>query len=311
MAPPPPRIMAGMAGLAARNMVSTLTCMTRRQFSWVSSRTDPRLPIPTLLSRKSSRPNRSRAVWTIPAQSSARVTSAWSARPSPPWSLIMRAVCSASSISRSTTMTRAPARARRMAAARPLPMPVRAAPAPVTMATFPLSPQSSGTSRLEAMGSLAIPNQFGLSVRPARVDVRREPVRPSGWPGGGVCAEGHRGARPEGGRLRQARRGLDVAEPAEGRVHVRDEVLDRLQREILGAPAFHATEGVDPAAGLGQRHADQIAPALARAPGEGDERPERGEVTRAVVHDLGGQVVRPVRADGEPVPVRHSPDGLD
>src|SRR5256885_878420 len=47
---------------------------------------------------------------------------------------------------RSTTAARAPALANRIAAARPLPMPSPAAPPPVTMATLPSSPQSSGTS---------------------------------------------------------------------------------------------------------------------------------------------------------------------
>src|SRR5712692_10839139 len=302
MAPPPPRIMAGMACLAARNMVSTLTCMTRRQFSWVSSTTDPRLPMPTLLSRRSRRPKRSSAVLTMPAQSSARVTSARSATASPPWSLIMRTVCSARSISRSTTMTRAPARARRMAAARPLPMPVRAAPAPVTIATFPLSPQSSGTSRLEAMDSLTITGSSGRATWG---------LCRSGRPGGRMRAERHRRARPEGGCLRQPGSGLDVAKPAERRVHVRDEILDRLQREIAGAPAVDAPEGIDPAPGLGQRHADEVAAALARAAGERDERAEGGEISRAVVHDLSGQVLRPIGAHGKAVLVGHAAHGLD
>src|SRR5258705_476656 len=95
MAPPPPRAMAGIACLAARNIVSTLTCMTRRQFSWLSSTTDPRLPMPTLLSRKSRRPKRSVAAFTTIAQSSSRVMSAASATASPPCSLIITTVCSA------------------------------------------------------------------------------------------------------------------------------------------------------------------------------------------------------------------------
>src|SRR5712692_11776691 len=124
-------------------------------------------------------------------------------------------------------------------------------------------------------------------------------------------AERHGGARPEGGRFRQARGGLDVAEPAERRVHVRDEVLDGLQREIVCPPAFHAAETIHPAAGLSQRYANQIAPALTRTASQGDERSEGGEISRAVVHDLSGQVLRPIGADGEPVFVRHPADGLD
>ena len=49
-------IIAGMACLDSRNIVSTLTCMTRRNSSGFSSTTLPRLPMPILLSRKSSRP---------------------------------------------------------------------------------------------------------------------------------------------------------------------------------------------------------------------------------------------------------------
>src|SRR5947207_5134183 len=59
MAPPPAvSFMAGMACREAMNMLSTLTCMTRRQSCGAISTTLPRPPIPTLLSRQSSRPNR-------------------------------------------------------------------------------------------------------------------------------------------------------------------------------------------------------------------------------------------------------------
>src|ERR1700716_1673398 len=54
-------IMAGRACFESRNMVSTLTCITRRYSSGFSSTTLPRLPMPTLLSRKSSRPQRATA----------------------------------------------------------------------------------------------------------------------------------------------------------------------------------------------------------------------------------------------------------
>ena len=57
MAPPlAVRIISGITALEARNMVSTLTCITRRQVSGFSSTTLPLLPIPTLLTRKSRRP---------------------------------------------------------------------------------------------------------------------------------------------------------------------------------------------------------------------------------------------------------------
>jgi len=68
--------MAGIAYLAARNIGSTLTCMTCRQFSGVSSTTEPRLPMPTLLSRKSSRPKRSSAAVTMSRACAGSVRSA-------------------------------------------------------------------------------------------------------------------------------------------------------------------------------------------------------------------------------------------
>ena len=43
--------------------------------------------------------------------------------------------------------------------------------------------------------------------------------------------------------------------------------------------------------GLGQRYAHQVAAAFARATGERDLRAERGEVARAVIHHLRGQVL--------------------
>src|SRR5712691_8832042 len=147
MAPPPVRRMAGIACLDARNIVSTFTCMTRRQLSSLSSTTEPRLPMPTLLSRRSRRPKRSRAASTMAAQSRVRVRSASTAMASPGSPAMIFTVCSASASSRSTTTTRAPALASRMAAARPLPMPSPAAPPPVTIATLPASPQSSRVSR--------------------------------------------------------------------------------------------------------------------------------------------------------------------
>ena len=59
MAPPlAVAIIAGIAYFDSRNMLSTLTCITLRYCSGFSSTTLPRLPMPTLLSRKSSRPKR-------------------------------------------------------------------------------------------------------------------------------------------------------------------------------------------------------------------------------------------------------------
>src|SRR5450631_2938621 len=72
-------IMAGMAYFDSRNMLSTLTCITRRYCSGFSSTTLPRLPMPTLLSRKSSRPQRSTADSTSRLHSVSLVTSQASA----------------------------------------------------------------------------------------------------------------------------------------------------------------------------------------------------------------------------------------
>src|SRR6266571_3434938 len=166
IAPPPTRRIAGIACLAVRNIESTLTRISRRQLSSDSSSTEPRLPMPTLLSRKSRRPNRSTAVATIIAQSAARVTSASSAIAVPPDASIISTVRLARARSRSTTTTRAPARARRIAAARPLPIPSPAAPPPVTTATLESSPQASGTS-----------SATGLLVPLAMAQLDEEPVR--------------------------------------------------------------------------------------------------------------------------------------
>src|SRR5580658_7972391 len=141
--PPAVRIIAGMACLHTRNMVSTFTCITRAQVSSVSSTTVPLLPIPTLLSRQSSRPQRDTASSTMAAHCLDSVTSYEAATALPPSAAIIVAVRSASCRSRSTTSTLHPARASRMAAARPLPMPSPAAPPPVTIAAFPTRPHSS------------------------------------------------------------------------------------------------------------------------------------------------------------------------
>lgn len=136
-------IMAGMAYLESRNMVSTLTCITRRYSSGFSSTTLPRLPMPTLLSRKSSRPQRSIAASTSRLQSASKVASQASATAVPPSASIISTVRSARPRSRSATSTLAPARASSIAAARPLPMPSPTAPPPLTMATLPVRPASS------------------------------------------------------------------------------------------------------------------------------------------------------------------------
>ncbi len=85
------------------------------------------------------------------AHCASSVTSAAKAAAVPPASAIISTVRSASSRSRSTTSTRVPARASRIAAARPLPMPSPFAPPPVTIATLPARPASSGNFRLSLM----------------------------------------------------------------------------------------------------------------------------------------------------------------
>src|SRR5438093_1244253 len=92
MAPPPARLMAGIACLATRNIVSTLTCITRRHSSSPRSTTEPRLPMPTLLSSRSSRPKRSTAVLTMAAQSADRVTSTSTAMAWPPTDSIISTI---------------------------------------------------------------------------------------------------------------------------------------------------------------------------------------------------------------------------
>src|SRR2546427_791788 len=182
IAPPPALIIAGMACLATRNMVSTLTCMTRRQVSWLSSTTEPRLPMPTLLSRRSSRPKRSSAASTIALQSSGLVTSASHPIALPPSASIIATVRAASSTARSTTTTRAPALANRIAAARPLPMPSPAAPPPVTMATLPSSPQSSGTSSRDSRDHDQIGFGRGLVAKRHRHLSSHNPARRENGP---------------------------------------------------------------------------------------------------------------------------------
>ena len=118
--------------------------ITPCQRSGSSSTTEPSVATPTLLSSTSSRPQRSTAAATMAWQPDARLTSASKAAPSPPCSWIISTVRSASFGLRSTTRTRAPARARSIAAARPLPIPSPTAPPPVTIATLPRSPGSSG-----------------------------------------------------------------------------------------------------------------------------------------------------------------------
>src|SRR5579875_3229117 len=121
-------------------MLSTLTCMIRRHSAGAISTTLPRPPMPTLLSRQSSRPKRSSAAATIARQCSSSATKAAAV---PPSAAIIATVPSAAARSISTTSTLAPARASRIAAARPLPIPSPGAPPPATIATLPARPSVS------------------------------------------------------------------------------------------------------------------------------------------------------------------------
>src|SRR5437667_66511 len=112
--------MAGIAYLAARNIGSTLTCMTRRQLSGVSSTTEPRLPMPTLLSRKSRRPKRSSAAVTMSralAGSGRSASCADAPRPqlSSPWDEGSAVVTGGGQDGRAIPMTHAPSRSAALA----------------------------------------------------------------------------------------------------------------------------------------------------------------------------------------------------
>ena len=149
MEPPPLSIIFGMAYLLHRTMLLTLTAMTKSQSSSLTSSTEPRREMPTLLSSTSRRPHRSTAASTIRRQSSALMTLASNTSASPPSSRIMARVSSARACTLSTKRTLAPSRANRTAAALPLPTPGPLEPAPVTIATFPSSrPLRSGIYQL-------------------------------------------------------------------------------------------------------------------------------------------------------------------
>jgi hypothetical protein len=140
MMEPRPRSTIGLAAAwVARSMDLRSTAMTRSHSSSVTSKSDLRDSMPTLLWRMSTAPQRSSTLLTIASHSALRVTSAAKTTASPPSTAIALAVSSAFSGLASTQRTRAPSRAKRMAAALPLPRPGPREPAPVTMAILPLS----------------------------------------------------------------------------------------------------------------------------------------------------------------------------
>src|SRR4051794_8782343 len=130
----------------------------------------PPPPMPTLLTRMSSRGQRAFAAAITAAQSSLRDTSARSAAAWPPSALIIATVSSARSSSRSTQRTSAPSRANRIAIARPLPIvSPGVCPAPTTMAV--LSASRPGTS---AVLELGVQGQPLLELHPEAVQQHRD-----------------------------------------------------------------------------------------------------------------------------------------
>jgi len=77
-------IMAGIACFESRNMVSTLTCITRRYSSGFWSTTLPRLPMPDIVVEEVSLPQRSTAASTNCLHSVSLVTSPACAAAVPP-----------------------------------------------------------------------------------------------------------------------------------------------------------------------------------------------------------------------------------
>jgi hypothetical protein len=97
-------------------------------------------PMPTLLTRMSSRPQASTVALTEAALETGSAASAAATIDVPPSASIIALVASAHSFIASSNATLAPSRASNMAAALPLPMPSSREPAPVTIATLSLRP---------------------------------------------------------------------------------------------------------------------------------------------------------------------------
>ncbi|MCY1218294.1 hypothetical protein D9M72_302380 [compost metagenome] len=141
MAPRPTLRISGIAYLAISIIEVTLTRSAWSHSSMSRSTALPAgPPMPTLLTRMSTRPQVSTAVATAWRHCAASDTSHAAARAMPPSAVIMRSVSRAASSCISSSSTRAPRRASKIAAARPLPMSVVREPAPVTMATRPSRP---------------------------------------------------------------------------------------------------------------------------------------------------------------------------
>ena len=129
----------GMTCLAVRKKLFTLTSKTLSHSSSLRSTGPPCDPMPTLLSRISTRPHLARQASTMALTSALLDASASKAAASPP-SLAMRpTVSSAAARLRSTQNTRAPCRAKVTAVHLPLPQPGPLDPAPTTIATLSFS----------------------------------------------------------------------------------------------------------------------------------------------------------------------------
>src|SRR5262245_8186040 len=122
--PPPAVRISGIVYFAISIIEVTLTRIAASHSRGSTSTAVPGgPPMPTLLTRMSSRPQRATVCRTAAAQSSGFVTSASTTMASPPSSAIIREVASTQSFTGSMRVTRAPCRASRTEAARPLPMP--------------------------------------------------------------------------------------------------------------------------------------------------------------------------------------------
>ena len=136
MAPLPCFSITGMTCLAVRKKLFTLTSNTWSHSSSLSSTGPPVEPMPTLLSRMSTRPHFDMQASTIAFTSAFFAEFASTAKASPPSLAISPTVSSAAARFRSTHSTLAPSRAKVTAVHLPLPQPGPLEPAPTTIATL-------------------------------------------------------------------------------------------------------------------------------------------------------------------------------
>src|SRR5215469_18117251 len=187
-----------MTQRAMRTIEVTFTRMARSHSSRSTSTAVPGgPPMPTLLIRTSTRPQRRTVSATAARQASGSVTSVSRTNAAPPSRSTISRVSSAHSLTVSSMATRAPARASTTEVARPFPMPPGARePAPVTIATRPAI-RPAGSSLLARRSTSAV------SAVPVRLSRPRGPLRRRGRPSGSAS-----GRRPDQhlGRLGSRRR---------------------------------------------------------------------------------------------------------